>query len=90
MRRLYPNKYFETLFLFSFTCLLNHNDEVSRRLEYLLARAVILNNVMDNVNSNVTSNVTGNVTGNFTDNAVPASVKRYAPYNISQNILSPK
>ena len=42
MRRLYLNKYIETLFLLSFICLLNH-AEVTRHPEYLLARAVILN-----------------------------------------------
>ena len=43
MGRLYINKCVETLLLFSFTCLLNHNDDVSRHLEYLLAHAAILN-----------------------------------------------
>ena len=43
MKMLYFNKYVETLFLFSRTCLLNHNDDASRHLEYLLARAAILN-----------------------------------------------
>ena len=57
MRRLYLNKYVETLFLFSFTCLFNHikhnvititlspsryHADASRHLEYLLARATIL------------------------------------------------
>ena len=59
MRRLYlSNKYVETLFLFSFTCLFNHikhnvititlspqryHADASRHLEYLLAHAAILN-----------------------------------------------
>ena len=58
MKMLYLNKYVETLFLFSFTCLFNHikhnvititlspqryHADASRRLEYLLARAAILN-----------------------------------------------
>ena len=30
LRMLYLNKYVETLPLFSFTCLLNHKDDVSR------------------------------------------------------------
>ena len=42
---LYLNKYVETLFLFFFKCLLNHNDDVSHHLEYLLARAAILNTI---------------------------------------------